>query len=57
LQTFPESFIWKGTKTDSEQMIGNAVSVEMAKRVARVIMMFESSQRAALNEGVHSGVG
>ena len=35
IQTFPKSFIFKGSKTDLEQMIGNAVPVELAAYVGR----------------------
>lgn len=35
VQTFPKSFVWNGTKTDLEQMIGNAVPVNLAKYVAK----------------------
>jgi DNA (cytosine-5)-methyltransferase 1 len=38
LQTFPESFNFFGTKTNLEQMIGNAVPVNMAKFVASLIV-------------------
>lgn len=34
IQTFPEKFLWAGTKTDVEQMIGNAVPVKLAEFVA-----------------------
>ncbi|BCZ17167.1 hypothetical protein NHP190003_04490 [Helicobacter sp. NHP19-003] len=37
LQTFPKNFIFKGTKTDLEQMIGNAVPVNLAKYIAQAI--------------------
>lgn len=30
IQTFPKSFVWQGSKTDVEQMIGNAVPVNLA---------------------------
>ncbi len=40
LQTFPESFNFFGTKTNLEQMIGNAVPVNMAKFVALTIMEY-----------------
>jgi len=33
IQTFPENFIWLGTKTEKEQMIGNAVPVKLAEFV------------------------
>lgn len=37
IQTFPENFIFFGTKTNLEQMIGNAVPVKLAKFVAETI--------------------
>jgi DNA (cytosine-5)-methyltransferase 1 len=37
LQTFPATFKFDGTKTDLEQMIGNAVPVKQAEFVARCI--------------------
>lgn len=37
IQTFPKNFKWIGSKTDIEQMIGNAVPVNMAKFVAECI--------------------
>jgi DNA (cytosine-5)-methyltransferase 1 len=40
MQTFPASFKWKGTKTDIEQMIGNAVPVKLAEFVARIVMNY-----------------
>jgi DNA (cytosine-5)-methyltransferase 1 len=40
IQTFPENFVWKGTKTEKEQMIGNAVPVKLAEFVARRIKEF-----------------
>jgi DNA (cytosine-5)-methyltransferase 1 len=33
LQTFPKDFIWSGSKTNLEQLIGNAVPVNLAKFV------------------------
>lgn len=38
LQTFPASFIFKGTKTALEQMIGNAVPVKLAEYVGRSLI-------------------
>jgi len=38
LQTFPEDFIFLGPKTSVEQMIGNAVPVNMANFIAQRIM-------------------
>jgi DNA (cytosine-5)-methyltransferase 1 len=40
LQTFPKSFEFSGTKTNLEQMIGNAVPVNLAKFVASGIIEF-----------------
>ncbi|MHC5828042.1 MAG: DNA cytosine methyltransferase, partial [Nostoc sp.] len=40
LQTFPEAFIFEGTKTDLEQMIGNAVPVKLAEYVAQSILEY-----------------
>lgn len=37
VQTFPESYILEGTKTDLEQIIGNAVPVKLAEFVATAI--------------------
>lgn len=34
IQTFPKEYIWSGTKTDREQMIGNAVPVKLGEFVA-----------------------
>lgn len=45
LQTFPESFKFFGTKTDLEQMIGNAVPVNMAEFVASVIVKHMKGMR------------
>ncbi|WP_107667370.1 DNA cytosine methyltransferase [Cyanothece sp. BG0011] len=38
LQTFPNNFIWEGSKTNLEQMIGNAVPVRLAEYVANAIL-------------------
>lgn len=37
IQTFPKDFKWVGNKTDMEQMIGNAVPVNLAQFVAKVV--------------------
>ncbi|MCI5144756.1 MAG: DNA cytosine methyltransferase [Candidatus Electrothrix sp. AR3] len=42
LQTFPEYFQFDGTKTSLEQMIGNAVPVNLAQFVATGILEFQS---------------
>lgn len=40
IQTFPKSFRWEGTKSDLEQMIGNAVPVNIGKYVAISILEY-----------------
>ncbi len=42
IQTFPKGFKFKGTKTDLEQMIGNAVPVKLAEYVAKAILEYYS---------------
>ncbi|MCA0458209.1 MAG: DNA cytosine methyltransferase [Chloroflexi bacterium] len=37
LQTFPQNFVFKGSKTELEQLIGNAVPVKLAEFVANCI--------------------
>lgn len=39
IQTFPENFKWVGNKTDVEQMIGNAVPVNLARYVAQTVKL------------------
>ena len=42
IQTFPSSFKFKGTKTNLEQIIGNAVPVKLAQYVATgILKLFE----------------
>ncbi|PIE75408.1 MAG: DNA (cytosine-5-)-methyltransferase [Deltaproteobacteria bacterium] len=43
LQTFPNSYIFSGSKTDLEQMIGNAVPVNLAMNVALAIRKYQST--------------
>lgn len=40
IQTFPEEFHFEGSKTDIEQMIGNAVPVNLAKYVASTVATY-----------------
>ena len=40
IQTFPKTFEFEGTKTDLEQIIGNAVPVELAAYVARHLLEY-----------------
>ena len=45
LQTFPESFVFEGSKTDLNQMIGNAVPVNLAKHVAEALQNYISDRK------------
>jgi DNA (cytosine-5)-methyltransferase 1 len=40
IQTFPETFVLKGSKTNLEQMIGNAVPVNLAEFIASGILEY-----------------
>ncbi len=44
LQTFPKSFIFEGSKTALEQMIGNAVPVKLAEFVAASLQLYIRDQ-------------
>lgn len=41
MQTFPEKFIFEENRTNTNQMIGNAVPVKLAEYVARAIVEFD----------------
>ena len=45
LQTFPKDFHFTGSKTDLEQMIGNAVPVKQAEYIARCINTYLSEKK------------
>ena len=45
LQTFPATFRWTGSKTEKEQMIGNAVPVKLAQYVADHISEFIEAEQ------------
>ena len=47
IQTFPKTFKFEGTKTNLEQMIGNAVPVNLASHIARSIKQYSNSKFAA----------
>ncbi len=51
VQTFPKDFIWIGNKTDTEQMIGNAVPVKLAEFVAAALVQYMDSIPASENIG------
>lgn len=40
IQTFPKNFIFRGNKSNLEQMIGNAVPVKLAEYVAKCILEY-----------------
>lgn len=46
IQTFPKDFKWIGSKTDVEQMIGNAVPVNLAKYIAETVELALEEQGA-----------
>lgn len=52
LQTFPESFIFQGSKTDLEQVIGNAVPVKLAEYVANCIKEYLAVKDGKVREPV-----
>ena len=41
IQTFPKDFIFDGSKTNLELMIGNSVPVNLAKIVGEIILNFK----------------
>lgn len=47
IQTFPDDFDFKGTKTNVEQMIGNAVPVNLGYYVADAILRYSGEERIA----------
>lgn len=50
IQTFPKDFIFLGSKTNREQMIGNAVPVNLAKYVGNAIKK-HAERTNVMNEG------
>ena len=47
IQSFPESFVFVGKKTDIEQAIGNAVPVKLAEYVAKCILDYNKEKDAS----------
>lgn len=45
IQTFPADFKWVGSKTDVEQMIGNAVPVNLAQYIAKIVNAFVEGKK------------
>lgn len=50
VQTFPKDFMWTGSKTEVEQMIGNAVPVKLAEFVATAINEYVGNHQIKLEE-------
>lgn len=46
IQTFPPNYILEGSKTNLEQMIGNAVPVNLARYVANAILEYQRNPNA-----------
>jgi len=53
IQTFPESFILNGSKTDLEQIIGNAVPVKLGEFVANCIAEYIKDKKQ--NKSIKTG--
>ena len=53
IQTFPEDFILNGTKTDIEQIIGNAVPVKLAEYVGKCVTEYivDKAQNKLISAG------
>ena len=45
MQTFPEHFIFEENRTNTNQMIGNAVPVKLAEYVAKAILEYDAASR------------
>lgn len=45
MQTFPEEFIFEDNRTNTNQMIGNAVPVKLAEYVAKAILKYEERRK------------
>lgn len=57
IQTFPANFEFTGNKTDLEQMIGNAVPVELAAYVARTLLAYINGELDnAANEEMNDNI-
>ena len=54
IQTFPESFIFEGSKTDLEQMIGNAVPVKLAEFVGKCIVESAENRKLEISKPENS---
>jgi DNA (cytosine-5)-methyltransferase 1 len=45
IQTFPQTFKFEGTKSNLNQMIGNAVPVKLAKHIATAVVKYDNAQK------------
>lgn len=54
IQTFPKTFIFEGSKTDLEQMIGNAVPVKLAEFVGKCIVASVENNHLELSRSENS---
>ena len=50
IQTFPREFLFEGSKTDLEQIIGNAVPVELAAYVGRQLLNYMNNTENEIAE-------
>ena len=57
IQTFPKDFLWTGSRTDIEQMIGNAVPVNLAEFVAGIVYPYISGENGKSPVCANSGLG
>jgi DNA (cytosine-5)-methyltransferase 1 len=45
VQTFPKTFKFEGTKSNLNQMIGNAVPVKLAEHIANAIIKYDNARK------------
>ena len=60
IQTFPPEFVFAGSKTTVEQMLGNAVPVKLAEAIAGTIFAYETMAATSKNRGrkaAHNSIG
>ena len=49
VQTFPAEFEWIGTKSDKEQLIGNAVPVKLGEYVAKILKAYIEKDQSSID--------
>lgn len=54
IQTFPKDFVFLGSKTNQEQMIGNAVPVNLGKYIAEAIKSYIANSKSQNKADNHS---